>query len=137
MPTTELPPLPAPHRHAGTYESAPFEFYTADQMREYALASLLQAAPTEPAAPAVQVQPSEPEYWQWRRKGEPWTLEKTFNSQVFATTSDSEVRPLYAAAQPEQPGGHVSRAVPSGSRYRHVCPSCGMTVFLSSPDVFI
>lgn len=70
-------------------------------------------AAVEPAAPAVQVQPSEPEYWQWRRKGEPWTLEKTFNSQVFATTSDSEVRPLYAAAQPEQPGDHVSRAVPT------------------------
>lgn len=35
--------------------------------------------------------------WQWRRKGNPWTLEKTFNTEVFATTDDSEVRPLYSA----------------------------------------
>jgi hypothetical protein len=34
--------------------------------------------------------------WQWRRKGDPWTLNKTFNSEVFATTPNSEVRPLYA-----------------------------------------
>jgi hypothetical protein len=40
----------------------------------------------------------EPVAWQWRRKGEPWTLAKTFNSEVFATTPDSEVRPLYAGA---------------------------------------
>lgn len=34
--------------------------------------------------------------WQWRRKGDPWTLDKTFNTEVFATTDDSEVRPLFA-----------------------------------------
>jgi Lar family restriction alleviation protein len=50
------------------------------------------ALATQP--PAVQ---GEPDYWQWRRKGEPWTLEKTFNSRVYATTGNSEVRPLYAS----------------------------------------
>lgn len=39
----------------------------------------------------------EPEYWQWRRKSQPWSLDKTFNSRVYATADDSEVRPLYAA----------------------------------------
>lgn len=48
------------------------------------------------AAPAQ----AEPVAWQWRRKGDPWSLEKTFFSEVFATTDDSEVRPLYAAPQP-------------------------------------
>ncbi len=43
------------------------------------------------------VEMREPAYWQWRRKADPWSLEKTFNSQVFATTDDSEVRLLYAS----------------------------------------
>jgi protein tyrosine/serine phosphatase len=28
--------LPPPNHHGGTYESSPFNYYTADQMREYA-----------------------------------------------------------------------------------------------------
>ena len=47
--------------------------------------------------------PAEPVAWQWRKKGEPWSLDKTFNRQVYATTPDSEVRPLYAA--PAAPAG--------------------------------
>ena len=38
--------------------------------------------------------------WQWRRKSEPWTLEKTFTLPVVATTADSEVRTLYALLPP-------------------------------------
>ena len=38
MSDIELPDLPPPHRHGGTYESAPFTFYTAEQMRAYAIA---------------------------------------------------------------------------------------------------
>ncbi|CAR54886.1 hypothetical protein [Burkholderia cenocepacia] len=38
----------------------------------------------------------EPVVWQWRRGDEPWSLERTFYTEVFATTDDSEVRPLYA-----------------------------------------
>lgn len=38
MSDIELPKLPTPHRHGGTYESAPFTFYTAEQMRAYAIA---------------------------------------------------------------------------------------------------
>jgi hypothetical protein len=45
----------------------------------------------------------EPVAWQWRRKGEPWSLERTFNSEVKATTKDSEVRALYAAPQCSRP----------------------------------
>ncbi len=51
------------------------------------------------AAPAA----SEPVAWQWRRKDQPWSLERTFNSQVYATTADSEVRALYAGAAPAAP----------------------------------
>lgn len=53
----------------------------------------------EQAVPAVGSPPehAQPDYWQWRMKGEPWTLERTFNSQVHATTPNSEVRGLYAA----------------------------------------
>jgi hypothetical protein len=43
---------------------------------------------------------SEPVAWQWRKKGDPWTLERTFNSEVFATTDDTEVRALYASLSP-------------------------------------
>jgi hypothetical protein len=46
--------------------------------------------------PSPVVASEEPVAWQWRRKGEPWSLERTFNSQVHATTPDSEVRPLFA-----------------------------------------
>ncbi len=36
----DLPPLPPPHRHSGTYESAPFQFYTEDQVCAYALEAI-------------------------------------------------------------------------------------------------
>ncbi|WP_431290440.1 hypothetical protein [Burkholderia cepacia] len=38
----------------------------------------------------------EPVAWQWRRGNAPWSLDRTFNTEVFATTNDSEVRALYA-----------------------------------------
>lgn len=68
----------------------------------------------------------EPEYWQWRRKGQPWSLDRTFNSRVFATTDDSEVRPLYAAPAATQPEGQeapdhiadVNKMVLDAARYR-------------------
>jgi hypothetical protein len=58
----------------------------------------------EPGAPlrAAKPQPqAEPVAWQWRRKGEPWSHEYTFLSEVKATTDDSEVRALYTAPQPQ------------------------------------
>jgi hypothetical protein len=30
---SRIPPLPTPHHHGGTYESSPFQYYTADQLR--------------------------------------------------------------------------------------------------------
>ena len=39
---------------------------------------------------------AEPEYWQWRKnRSEPWSTDRIFNSQVYATTKESEVRALY------------------------------------------
>lgn len=49
------------------------------------------------AVAALEQRELEPVAWQWRRKGDPWTMELTFCRQVFATTDDSEVRPLYAS----------------------------------------
>lgn len=51
-------------------------------------------------AAALTQQPSEqgPVAWQWRRKNEPWTLARTFNWRVSATTEDSEVRALCVCA---------------------------------------
>lgn len=46
-----------------------------------------EEAPATPQGEAV--------LWQWRRKGDPWTIEKTFIHPVVATTADSEVRVLY------------------------------------------
>ena len=40
--TDNLPPLPVPHRHGGTYESSPFSYYDADDMRSYAAAAVAQ-----------------------------------------------------------------------------------------------
>jgi hypothetical protein len=51
--------------------------------------------------PAAQVAGVEPFAWQWRKKGEAWTLANTFNSRVYATTADSEVRALYPHPAPE------------------------------------
>lgn len=38
----------------------------------------------------------EPVAWQWRKTNTPWSLDLTFNSEVFATMDGTEVRPLYA-----------------------------------------
>ncbi len=39
----------------------------------------------------------EPVAWQWRRKGDAWSIQHIYYCEVFATTDDSEVRALYAA----------------------------------------
>ena len=44
----------------------------------------------------------EPVAWQWRRKDKAWSLDNTFNSEVYPTTLDSEVRPLYTHPQPKR-----------------------------------
>ena len=56
-------------------------------------------------AEAAQEPVAEPALWQWRRKGDPWSLEFTFNTPCIATTEDSEVRPLYAStpSAPQEP----------------------------------
>lgn len=53
------------------------------------------------ALAALRSMPAEPVAWQWRKKDQPWSLERTFNSQVFSTTDDSEVRPLFATPHTE------------------------------------
>lgn len=63
------------------------------------------------AAPAA----SEPLYWQWRPKNQSWSLERTFNHQVHATTPGSEVRALYAApAAPSVPQWQPIETAPKG-----------------------
>ena len=37
-----------------------------------------------------------PVAWQWRKSGTPWSLERTFSSEVFSTAPGTEVRPLFA-----------------------------------------
>ena len=54
MSDIELPDLPPPHRHGGTYESAPFTYYTAEQMRAYAIADREKRAQAAQAAIAEQ-----------------------------------------------------------------------------------
>ena len=61
-------------------------------------------------AELARLRAQEPEYWQWRRKRDPWEIGKTFNSQVYATTADSEVRCLYAAP-PAQPAEQQAQTV--------------------------
>ena len=48
--------------------------------------ALLQAALAEP---------SDPVYWQWRRKDKPWSNEYIFAMELQAKTDDSEVRKLF------------------------------------------
>lgn len=45
MTARELPELPVPMRHNGTYESSAFNFFTAEQMHQYALDAIEKAAP--------------------------------------------------------------------------------------------
>lgn len=87
---------------ASDCSTAPFIDFLRDGVQEIRSKMRARAATREmpPAQPT-----QEPEYWQWRRKGQPWSLDKTFNSRVFATTDDSEVRPLYAAPAATQPAG--------------------------------
>ena len=54
------------------------------------------------ASNAQQAEAQEPVYWQWRRKADAWSLKNTFNTEVIATTDDSEVRPLFTRPQPAQ-----------------------------------
>ena len=184
-----LPPLPNPCRHGGTYESAPFEYYTAVHMREYALAAIQRqkaepAAPidmvlfcpkcgmqhidddtnfqevhrshlcrqkdagcghiwrpadvatngvkavattgkadsplAEPAAPAVQVQPGmalvpiEPNGAMQAAGACAIRIDTPALNRLFtANRVWREMVSAAIAAQPEQPGGHVSRAVPT------------------------
>ena len=53
--------------------------------------------------PASKPEPSEPVYWQWRRKDKPWANEYIFAMELQATTDDSEVRKLFThpASKPE------------------------------------
>ena len=44
---------------------------------------------------AALAEPSEPVYWQWRRKDKPWANEYIFAMELQATTDDSEVRKLF------------------------------------------
>jgi hypothetical protein len=85
-----LPPLPLPN-HAGPHGTGTyFSAWSEKQMREAQCAAvLLDRQQRSPSA--------EPVLWQWRRKSDAWSLQYTFNSDVVATTDDSEVRPLYAA----------------------------------------
>lgn len=56
-------------------------------------------------------QQGEPVYWQWRKTAEEdWSLDRTFNCELFATTDVSEVRPLYTAPPVKQgePVGYAS-----------------------------
>jgi hypothetical protein len=62
--------------------------------------ALLAGAGSSPTASPESV---EPVLWQWRRKSDLWRLDKTFYSEVFATTEDSEVRALYAGVPTTQP----------------------------------
>ena len=69
-------------------------------------------------AELARLREQEPEYWQWRRKSDPWELGKIFRSQVYATTAGSEVRCLYAAP-PAQPADQWRKAE-DAARYRQL-----------------
>ena len=53
-------------------------------------------------AKLAEAEKQEPVAWQWRRKDKAWSLDNTFNSEVYPTTLDSEVRPLYTHPQPKR-----------------------------------
>ena len=62
-------------------------------------AEYLELQDDTPAQPADIVNPisqQEPEYWQWRQKGERWGIDQIYRHEVYATTDDSEVRQLCA-----------------------------------------
>ena len=52
---------------------------------------------------AALAEPSEPVYWQWRRKDKPWENAYIFAMEVQATTDDSEVRKLFTHPAPSKP----------------------------------
>ena len=56
----------------------------------------------------------EPIGWQYRRKGKPWALELGFDRSVFASTNDSEVRPVYALPTPALLGASVGEPSEDG-----------------------
>jgi hypothetical protein len=55
------------------------------------------------ALTAALAEPSEPVYWQWRRKAKPWATEYIFSYEALVTTDDSEVRKLYTHPPVHQP----------------------------------
>lgn len=57
--------------------------------------------------------------WQWRRKGQPWRMEQTYLSPVFATTPDSEVRTLFAIAGATCPPAVEQAALETGEADAH------------------
>ena len=69
-----------------------------DDYAEYSAALEAIASPQ-----AALAEPSEPVYWQWRRKDKPWANEYIFAMELQATTDDSEVRKLFThpASKPE------------------------------------
>ena len=151
MPTKQLPPLTARQIelmwHDTFSTNNPFcpcdlkSFTKTVRATEGALAALLQAAPTEPAAPAVQVQPTEPGWYvvtaphlkepmvrafgkdgQWwiplgRGDGMDGWMTAPEGYKWFGPIADVDATQPFlsatSAAQPEQPGDHVSRAVPT------------------------
>lgn len=48
------------------------------------------------------------EAWQWRKKNQSWSLDRTFNSEPFARTEGSEVRALYVHPAPQTVAEHKS-----------------------------
>lgn len=61
------------------------------------------------AMDAAYPQPPQPVLWQWRRLPGDWTTDYTFPYEVYATTPDSEVRPLYAGPVTRGVQGEVPR----------------------------
>jgi len=59
MTKDEVLVLPPPNHHGGTYESSPFNYYTADQMREYA--NLVAAHEREQCALVCEDLPAPPD----------------------------------------------------------------------------
>lgn len=81
------------------------------------------------ALDALEAAMREPVYWQWRRKGQPWSMEYTFNSEVQVTTEDSERRALFTAP-PAQQAQPLTR-----DRVREIFMAHGFTVKNGQADL--
>lgn len=73
---------------------------------QYALNQVIDAVNALSAAIAEQ-EKAQPEYWQWRRKADLWSVDKIYSTEVLATTEDSEVRKLYTRPASSAPPGYV------------------------------